>query len=235
MPHTATIALVAGLLLTALPIDARAQEERLHVSFGAGFTAPNSEVRDQLGDGYNFAFGVQFDVTPVIGIQALLSTNDLGDKRLPIPVSLTPTLLSIPTDFIVSMSMQFATANLVVQKPEGSIRPYGLVGAGIYDRPAHVTTNGAGWVREYCDPWWYVCYSGGFVPVTNIVGERSSTDFGMALGAGANFGGTFFAEVRYHHIWGPTIEATQVDSLFATPTPRKVNGQFIASTVGIRF
>ena len=69
-----------------------------------------------------------------------------------------------------------------------------------------MTTPGVGYVPGYCDPWWYVCYPGGFVPVENIVGERSSTDFGMVFGGGVNFN-IAFAEVRYHYIWGPTVES----------------------------
>jgi hypothetical protein len=30
----------------------------VHVSFGGGFTVPNSEVADRLGNGYNFNFGI---------------------------------------------------------------------------------------------------------------------------------------------------------------------------------
>jgi hypothetical protein len=102
---------------------------------------------------------------------------------------------------------------------------------GVYYRPVKVTTPGVGYVPGYCDPWWYVCYPGGFVPVENIVGERSSTDFGMDFGGGANFG-TFFAEVRYHYIWGPTIEP-EVNPL--ATGDQKADGQFFALTFGFRF
>ena len=84
--------------------------------------------------------------------------------------------------------MQYGTVNLVVQRPEGGVRPYGLVGMGVYYRPIKVTTPGVGWVPGYCDPWWYVCYPGGWVETENIIGERSSTDFGMDFGGGVNFG-----------------------------------------------
>ena len=40
---------------------------------------------------------------------------------------------------------------------------------------------------------------------TNIVGERSSTDFGMDFGGGVKFG-AFYADLRYHYIWGPEVE-----------------------------
>ena len=73
------------------------------------------------------------------------------------------------------------------------------------------------------------------MPVENIVGERSSTDFGMDFGGGVNFG-VFFAEPRYHYIWGPTVPTTGPG---ATPAwsnrERKANGQFLATTFGFRF
>jgi hypothetical protein len=86
-------------------------------------------------------------------------------------------------------------------------------------------------VPGYCDPWWYVCYPGGFVPVENVIGERSSTDFGMAFGGGVNFG-KIYAEARYHYIWGPEVE-NQVNPL--ETTGQKANGQFFVTTFGFRF
>jgi Outer membrane protein beta-barrel domain len=234
-----TFVLTAKVLLVTLPIAAQAQPRPLNFLIGGGFTAPNSEVRDHLGDGYNFNIGVQVNVTPVIGIEGLYSFNGLGDKRLSIPVSIQPIDgIGVPTDFFADMNMQFGTGSLVVQKPDGQVRPYGLVGMGIYYRPITVSTPGVGFVPGYCDPWWYVCYPGGFVPVQNIVGERSSTDVGMGFGGGANFG-AFFAEARYHYIWGPTIEEQPVQlpssRTTSTTTTRKANGQFFVTTFGVRF
>jgi hypothetical protein len=220
-----------------MPAGAQAQEKRVNVSFGGGFTAPNSEVSDRLGNGYNFNFGVQVNVTPVIAIEGLYSFNGLGDKRLSLPVGPLPTPLnSVPTDFFADMNMQYGTGSLIVQKPEGTVRPYGLVGMGVYHRPVRVTTPGVGWVPGYCDPWYYVCYPGGWVETTNIIGKRSSTDFGMGFGGGVNFG-VIYAEVRYHYIWGPEVQPVTPSQPIAgvdTDT-RKANGQFLATTFGVRF
>jgi opacity protein-like surface antigen len=229
MRYTALgVAVVSAVVVTAAAVEA--QEKKVNVSVGGGFTTPNSDVRDHLGNGYNFNFGVQVNVTPVVGIEGLYSFNGLGDKRISIPVSITPGGDAVPTDFFGSMNMQYGVGNLVLQRPRGGVRPYGLVGGGVYYRPIKVTTPGVGFVPGYCDPWWYVCYPGGFVPVENIVGERSSTDFGMDVGGGVNFG-VAYAEVRYHYIWGPTIEGTAGGTSYS----QKANGQFLATTFGLRF
>jgi hypothetical protein len=88
-------------------------------------------------------------------------------------------------------------------------------------------------VPGYCDPWWYVCYPGGFVPVENIVGERSSTDFGMDFGGGVRFGAVF-AEARYHYIWGPTVELSG-EGTPDSSTELEADGQFFTLTFGFRF
>src|SRR4029453_8485067 len=224
MRHTKLIvlAMCLGLWTSA----AQAQDRPVQVSLGGGWTIPNSDVKDHLGDGYNFNFGVQVNVNPVVGIEGLYSFNGLGEKRISIPVSPTPGENPVPTDFFANMNMQYGTANVGLRAPEGKGRPYGLIGRGVYYRPVAVAPPGVGYIPGYCDPWWYVCYPGGFVPVDNIVGERSSTDFGMDFGGGVNFS-AIYAEVRYHYIWGPTVNTPGGGT-----STQKANGQFLQTTFG---
>ena len=223
------LVVLLAVVCIALSTSAQAQDRPVNVSLGGGFTMPNSEVRDHLGDGYNFNFGVQVNVSPVIGIEGLYSFNGLGDKRISIPVSGTPGGSTTPTDFFADMNMQYGTGSVIIRAPQGNVKPYGLIGMGVYYRPVRVTTPGVGYVPGYCDPWWYVCYPGGFVPVDNIVGERSSTDFGMNFGGGVSFH-TIYAELRYHYIWGPTVNTPGGGT-----STQKANGQFLQTTFGIRF
>ena len=242
MRHRMILMFALAAFAAPLSTTAFAQEKRGNFIIGGGYTAPNSEVRDHLGDGYNFVIGGQYNATPVISIEGLYSFNGLGDKQISIPVSPTPGASSIPTDFFADMNMQYGTVSVLFQKPEGSVRPYGLVGMGVYYRPIKVTTPGVGFVPGYCDPWWYVCYPGGWVPVENIIGERSSTDFGMDFGGGVRFG-AIYAEIRYHYIWGPKIEAVELPSQPIVTTPpstgslagKNANGQYLATTFGVRF
>lgn len=235
--HRKTFVFVAGLVLAAIPLTAQAQEKRALFSIGGGFTAPNSDVRDHLGDGYNFTIGLQVNVNPVFAIEGLYSFNGLGEKTRTINIADVPGGPTSPTDLTGSMNMQYGTVSAIIQKPDGSVRPYGLVGMGVYYRPIEVTTPGVGFVPGYCDPWWYICYPGGWVEVQNVIGERSSTDFGMVFGGGVNFG-KFFSELRYHYIWGPTVaENAPVQPIVGADVPpeRKANGQFLAVTFGLRF
>ena len=228
---------LTALVVTGFAVDARAQEERVLFTLAGGLTAPNSEVADHFGNGYNFNIGLQVNVTPVIGIEGLYSFNGLGDKTISVPVSPTPVDGGgVPTDFSAGMNMQYGTVSLIAQKPDGGIRPYGLAGMGVYYRPIEVTTPGVGWVPGYCDPWWYVCYPGGWVETENVIGERSSTDFGMNFGGGVNFG-AFFAELRYHYVWGPEVSVKQPVQPIAgvEVDTRKANGQFLATSFGFRF
>ena len=49
--HNRLFAFVAGLLMTALPLAAQAQDKRGLFIVGGGYSSPNSEVSDHLGDG----------------------------------------------------------------------------------------------------------------------------------------------------------------------------------------
>jgi hypothetical protein len=236
MRHSMIVMFAVATLAGPWTATAFAQDKAGHFILGGGYTAPNAEVRDHLGDGYNVVIGGQYNVTPLIGIEGLYSFNGLGEKQITIPVSVIPGTQGVPTDFFANMNMQYGTVNVVLQKPEGNVKPYGVVGMGIYYRPIQVTTPGVGFVPGYCDPFWYVCYPGGWVAVDNIVGERSSTDFGMDFGGGVKFG-AFFADARYHYIWGPEVEERVSTLPIATTvsSDRKANGQFIQVSFGIKF
>ncbi len=57
-----TLVTLAVSALTVLPVTAQAQD-KVKISFGGGVTTPNSEVKDHLGNGFNFNFGVEVKVT----------------------------------------------------------------------------------------------------------------------------------------------------------------------------
>jgi opacity protein-like surface antigen len=242
MRHTALLVAFA-FVLSASPARAQDPDKPVTVEIGAGYTWSLSDVREVLGDGFNFNIGVTWEASPLIGIEGLYSFNGLGEKdfTFPVtfPVSATPVDPGVPTPFTADMNMQYGTAALVIKSPtRARIRPYGLTGVGLYYRPITVTTPGVGYVPGFCSPWYYYCVPGGLVPVDNVVGDRSSTDFGMVFGAGVNIAASeaasVYVEFRYHYIWGPEINPTAAETITGS-TSTKANGQFLPFTVGIRF
>jgi len=225
---------IAALVAAAVPAAAQEEEKRVNLNIGGGFTFATGTVRDHLGDGYNFNIGLIFNVKPALGFQVEYGFSGLGSKKISIPVSPLPGDAPVSTNFYGDMNMQFVDFNLVVKPPmQRAVKPYAMVGVGYYYRPVKVTTPSVGYVPGYCDPWWYVCYPGGWVPTTTIVGQRSSSDVGMNVGGGVAFpiggGASGYVEARYHYIWGPTITNA------STGVSQKANGTFFPITFGIRF
>jgi opacity protein-like surface antigen len=223
--------LFGAALFAAVP--ASAQDKKVNVNIGGGYTFSLSDVRKYLGDGYNISIGLTFNLKPTIGIQAEYSFNGLGQKRIDLPADSLPsgaTLKPIYGD----MNMQYGDLNLVYKpKTSGRMKPYLVAGAGVYYRPVKVTTPGAGYVPPYCNPWYYVCWPGGFVEVEQILAEASTWGSGFDFGggvtvmAGEAFG--IYVEARYHFIWGPEIKDLEGKSL------GKAHGQFLPITIGVRF
>ena len=77
---------------------------------------------------------------------------------------------------------------------------YFLGGLGIYHRQLQLTSPAVGYTT-FCDPYWLVCYPAA-VSVDNILGSRSSTDFGINFGGGVTFGheAKFYVEMRYTYV-----------------------------------
>ena len=223
---------VACLFVAALltPGLARAQDKRVEVNIGGGYTFSLSDVRKQLGDGYNIDFGLTINATPVIGFQMEYSYNGLGKKQID-PANLPDGTTS---QVFADMNMQYGDFNLVFRPPtSGKAKPYIVAGMGVYYRPVKVTTPTVGYVPPYCDPWWYYCWPGGFVEVDQILASRSTTGFGIDVGGGVTFQvsdavGIYF-EARYHYIWGPELKDSQGVSY------GKANGQFLPIVFGLRF
>jgi hypothetical protein len=126
-------------------------------------------------------------------------------------------------------TMHVGNAN-VVFKPStsGGVGGYALAGIGVYHRSVELTTPAIGLVTV-CDPYWFVCYPAA-VPVDQVIGSRSTTDFGVNFGAAITFA-RFFVEVRYHYVWGPEIE---VPAALGGGTV-KANGQYLPIIFGLRF
>jgi len=233
MRHVLSLIVVLLVVTVAVPC-AHAQEKPITVNVGGGYTFALSDVRDHLGDGYNFNLGVTFNIKPNIGIQAEYSFTGLGQKLVDLPTVTPPPGADALRNIYADMNMQYVNFNVILKSStESRVKPYGIAGTGVYFRPVTVTTPGAGYMPPYCDPWFYWCYPGGIVPVNYILAEETSTDIGINLGGGVDFGlsdaVSFYAEARYHYIWGPELKNAAGES------QGKANGQFFPLTFGFRF
>jgi opacity protein-like surface antigen len=233
---------LAAVLLVAAPVAA--QDERpVKLTIGGGWTGVYGDGADRLGNGGNFTLGLLFKGNHRVGVQTEYAWNGMKQKQLQLPVSVNPLDTGVPTDFFADSSMQYGSLNLLFgAKTSGKAAPYGITGLGVYYRPVEISTPSVGFATV-CDPYWYVCYPAA-VPVEQVVGSRSSTDFGMNFGGGVNFKisdhASAFLEIRYHYIWGPKIEQSLVPTqpiAGATVTPKSLsaNGQFLPITFGFRF
>jgi opacity protein-like surface antigen len=221
-------------------VPAYAQDDRpVKLTIGGGFTGVYGSASDRIGNGGNFTLGVLFRVNPIVSLQGEYAWNGMKKKRLVLPVVPVPNPLDsgVPTDFFADGNMQYGDVNLLLHVPvEGRTEPYFLTGLGVYYRPVNVTTPGVGYTT-FCDPYWYYCYPT-LVEVDQVVGSRSSTDFGMNFGGGVNFKLTdttsMYLEIRYHYVWGPSIDEASIPAGVQLNST-KANGQFLPITLGFRF
>jgi opacity protein-like surface antigen len=230
------IALLTLIVLAmAVPAMAQDPDKKVTVNFGGGYTFALSEVRNHLGDGYNFHFGVGIKLNDMLTFQPEYSFNGLGEKQVTLPAGIVPPGQTAVTDVFGSMNVQWGAFNLVIgpKAEAGKAHPYFVVGPGVYYRKVEATTPSVGYIPPYCDPWWGWCYPGGLVPVDKVLGSESMTSFGMNFGAGVSFpmgdSASFYIEARYHYIWGSDVTDSSGKSY------GKANGQFFPITGGIRF
>ncbi len=223
------IALVfVAALIAAVP--AFAQDKKVDVNIGAGYTFSLSDVRKYLGNGYNIDLGLTFNIRPAIGFQVEYAYNGLGNKQVNVVGS-----DQVQKPITGHMNMQYGDFNLVFKPPtSGKAKPYIVAGVGVYYRPVKVTTPAAGYVPPYCNPWYYFCWPGGFVTVDQVLASASTTGFGIDFGAGLSVWATesfaVYFEARYHYIWGPELKDPGTGASLG-----KANGQFLPITFGIRF
>ena len=113
-----------------------------------------------------------------------------------------------------------------------------LGGLGLYHRMIQLTSPAIGFAT-FCDPHWHVCYPAA-VSVDNILGDRSSNDFGIDFGGGVTFGheAKFYVEMRYHYVWAPPITPPNANLPAAVTTCSggcSSNASYFPLMFGVRF
>lgn len=207
--------LCLAVLAAALP--AAAQEKPYSVTVGGALVGPLSDSADRFTTGIGFTGGATWHINEQIGLTGDYVWSTLGAQD-----DWTGLVASRPVE--VTPRIQFGTVNIRLQAPPAKVRLYVLAGLGLYHRTVRMATSGSGDITV-CDPWWFVCTAGP-VAVGSVSRTHASTDPGINVGAGIA-AGMFFAEIRYHFMWGPSFE---------TPTgSRKATGKFLPLTLGVVF
>jgi len=218
---------------TAAPALAQ-DDKRYDVNIGAGAMFPLGSYKDSFNTGGGFSFGGTFFVTPTIGIQGEYNYGWMSGPEKTILVSPTPVGVGSSQLIESNQHMHAGLANLVVrsQRQDSLVNGYVITGAGLYHRTVQLTSPAVGFTT-FCDPYWYVCYPTA-VSVDNVLGDRSSNDFGLNFGGGITFGreAKFYVEARYHYVWGPEIVTA---TPLASGTPTNTNASYFPLLFGVRF
>jgi len=222
---------IAVFALTVGAPFAAAQIGPVSVDVGAGVMLPQGDVSDRFDTGLAVPVGVSFNFNQGIAFQFQYLFGWMGGPSTTLPTTDRGTAL-----FESNHKMHAGTFNLMFRIPSDSVSAYVVGGPGFYHRSVDITTPSVGFVTV-CDPWWYICYPAA-VSVDQIVGSRSTTDFGFNIGGGATFG-HFLVDARFHYAFGPEFTVPPgIPSVPGTTPPSgsvKANGYYIPITIGFRF
>jgi opacity protein-like surface antigen len=231
--------LLSVMVVTLAVVAPAAAQDYKPVDFNIGFgwTMPQSDLKTDFDAGWNGAFGVTFNMNEHVGVQAEYMYTHMNGPDKVILVSATPIAAALTNGLLQSNhQMHVGSFNLVYRshsrdKPVGG---YALGGVGIYHRIVQLTSPTVGYTT-YCDPFFYVCYPAA-VAVDQIIGDRSSNDFGIDFGAGLTFGheAKFYIETRYHYVFGKTITPAN-GSTTTCPNGCSTSASYIPITFGVRW
>jgi len=235
--------LATGFLLVLAAAPAAAQDYKpVDFFFGFGWAFPTTDFKNSFDTGWNGTVGLGFNINEKLGIQADYTYTHMDGPQRTINLSPTPVAVATDTGLLESNhQMHIGTFDLVykLQSSERLVNGYVLGGGGIYHRIVQLTTPSVGYTT-FCDPFWYVCYPT-LVSVDQIIGDRSSNDFGINLGGGITFGheGKFYIESRYHYVWGKDIQPAVATPLANGTTPCAsgctTNAAYFPLTFGFRW
>ncbi len=211
--------LAAGFVVLIAAAPAAAQDYKpIDVNFGFGWAFPSSDIKNDFDAGWNGTIGVTYNINEKFGIMADYMYAHMNGPDKTLALEATPVGGAVTNGILQSnhqLHVGTFDALYKIQNSDRFVNGYVLGGLGIYHRVVHITTPSVGYTT-WCDPFWYVCYPT-LVSVDQIVGDRSSNDFGINIGGGITFGheAKFYIESRYHYVWGQTINETTVQPLGA--------------------
>ena len=231
--------ILSAVIVLATAMPALAQDRPFGINFGGGWTFPTGDIGNTFDAGWNGTIGATVYVTPQVGIQGEYTYHRMGGPDRTINVSPAPGGAVNPQLIESNHQIHSGTFNLVFSPTAGQDRPvgfYALGGGGIYHRIVQLTSPAVGFTT-ICDPYWLICYPTA-VQVDQILGDRSSNDFGINLGAGVTFGtdAKFYIETRWHYVWGPTVTApATAPAGSAGASGCSTNASYFPLTFGVRW
>jgi len=231
---------LAGLALLVVAAPVSAQDKPVTFNIGGGVLFPLGGFKDAFNTGWNGSVGATFNISPTLGIQGEYSYNWMPGPEKTITVFPTPGGGVGSNQLIESNHhMHVGTFNAVFTpaRSDSRIGGYALGGVGFYHRTVELTSPSVGYA-SFCDPYYNWCYPA-LVFVDRIIGNRSSTDFGIKFGGGVTFGtdvAKFYVETRFHYVWGPEVNP-QVDAIGGTTLPSdfSTNAQYFPIIFGVRW
>ncbi|RKG93138.1 outer membrane beta-barrel protein [Corallococcus terminator] len=197
-------------------------ERHFMFNVGGGLSFPISDAGDRFETGGGFQLGAGYQFHRSFGVMAeyFYSGYDIRSDVL------------TGTGVDGNHYMQYGSLNAVWNViPRSTFGFYFIAGPGLYYRQVELLQLSGVAAVPYCDPWLYYCATD-VVAVSEIIGSRSSTDFGLGGGVGLtlkiNGELRFYVEGRYHYIFGQSFDVPGGDS-------RKADGQYIPVNFGIRY
>jgi len=229
---------VAALWILVAAGPAAAQDEKpVDFNFRFGWTMPQGDFKNSFDAGWDGQFAATFNISPALGVQGEYMYARMDGPAKTILVSPSPGGITSSQLLESNHQMHAFTGNLVFKNmsPDRLVGGYVLGGGGLYHRIVQITSPAVGFTT-FCDPFWYVCYPAA-VSVDNIIGDRSSNDFGINFGGGVTFGheAKFYIEARYHYVWGPQVAAGSQLPAGTTAPSTSTNASYFPITFGVRF
>lgn len=224
-----TIVLVVVVLALLTAGNAMAQTRKFEINLGGGFAPTLGDVENHFGDGWQFEAGFTYLPKKEVGIQAQYAYTKVDGRTFMFPVAPTSGGATFDQPFSSHMHVNSVSADIMI-RPAFKEGLYFVAGPGIYARTVSLTTPSLGFM-SICNPFFLICYPSA-VSVETVLGDRTSTDFGINAGGGFAFkvsdNARLYVEARYVHVWGPE---------FTGPTNQTTNSnaQFLPISFGIRW
>ncbi len=194
---------VAMTVATAGPALAQTANRSWWGHAGFTYNEPLGLAADYLEASGGFAGGVTFRPSDSqLGVMAELAWSDFNGPRWEVETGVPGELATLEGHAEVGS----LTVNGVWRAPtEGRLGFYAVAGVGAYRRYVDIATEEEYETVIFCDPWWGGCWEES-APVEEVLGSRSSIEFGFNAGVGVSWrlaiGAELYLEARYTWVDG---------------------------------